>query len=111
MSTVETTTAALAGYVVGRGGFGRDKGRYWVYFFTLDHEIAATALDLWGGHITERRTSDGKSPQYKYVPDNETARRVLEEMAPYLMGEKRRYAAELLEDHEVGTLRIEVRAG
>jgi hypothetical protein len=87
--------ATLAGFLQGRGNFGRAGRRCWLYFMTLEHEIAAEALDLWGGRITERRTLDGQ-PQYKYVADASTAPRILEAVAPYLIGGYRRRAVEVL---------------
>src|SRR5688572_24692179 len=91
--TIKERTAILAGFLQGRGNFGRAGERCWLYFMALEYEIAAEALELWGGHITERRTHDGQ-PLYKYVADD--APRILEDVAPYLIGVYRRQAAEVL---------------
>jgi hypothetical protein len=94
MTTAERV-AILAGFVMGRGGFGLDGSRYWLYFLSLDYETAAEAIDLWGGFISERRTQDGK-PQFKYTAPASEVPEILEEMAPYLLGYKRERASELL---------------
>jgi hypothetical protein len=89
--------ATMAGYVLGRGGFGKDGPRWYLYLFTLDHDLAVATMDLWGGRITERRTRDGQ-PQYKYIADASDVPEILEEIFPCLMGEKRERAADSLAD-------------
>ena len=99
METIESkaiTEAYLAGFLSGRGGFGTDGEKWWVYFHTLDHSLARTAMDLWGGYITEQRTKQGVAPKYKFTANGHEARGILETLTPYLMGEKREHADEVL---------------
>ena len=44
----------LAGFLTGRGGFDEKDGRAWLFLLTLDHEVVAEAVALWGGRITGR---------------------------------------------------------
>jgi hypothetical protein len=89
--------AFIAGFLTGRGGFGLNaSGVPWLYFRSLDSEIASAALERWGGAITENATGDPTS--YKYTAFGPTAIRVLEALEPHLCGYKRHRAEELLDD-------------
>jgi len=91
----DTQIAYLAGFMTSRGGFGFNKdGWEWMYFRTLDHEIAAAARDEWGRVITER--ADKGTTSYKYTATGTEAAKAIADVTPYLMGLKRERAEELL---------------
>jgi hypothetical protein len=90
-----TRIAFIGGFMTGRGGFGFSKdGWEWMYFRTLDHEIAAAVRDEWGGVITER--VDKGTISYKYTATGTEATKAIADVTPYPMGLKRERAEELL---------------
>jgi hypothetical protein len=90
----DTKRAFIAGFMTGRGGFGYSgSGRVWLYFRTLDPEIAATALEEWGGSVSD--SERGGTVSYKYTVSGDGGTRALEDLAPYLMGYKRERALEM----------------
>lgn len=99
MQNVETPAAPfIAGLLTGRGGFGEDDGRVWLFFITLDQEVAAEAAALWGGRITARAYND--TTQWKWTVTGPNVPRVLDDLLPYLRGSKKHKAEELLKRFE-----------
>jgi hypothetical protein len=91
----------LAGFLSGRGGFGETDGRVWLFFVTLDHEVATEAVAYWGGRITGRDSYDTGQTRWKWVVNNADALAALADLAPHLRGYKRDKAERLLEKFEV----------
>jgi hypothetical protein len=90
-----TQMAYIAGFMTGRGGFGLDSdGREWFYSRAQDPEVATAALHEWGGAVSEK--VDPYMTTYKYTALGEQAAKAIADVAPYLMGVKRRRAEKLL---------------
>jgi hypothetical protein len=83
----------LAGFLTGRGGFDEKDGRAWLFLLTLDHEVVAEAVALWGGRNTGRTL-------WKWTITNAAALAALKDLAPYLRGYKRDKAEDLLKRFE-----------
>jgi hypothetical protein len=90
----------LAGFISGRGGFDEADGNLWLFLLSLDHEVAAEAVSLWGGRITARDHYHTGQPLWKWTATNEDALEALSNMAPYLRGYKREKAERLLAKFE-----------
>jgi hypothetical protein len=91
-----TQIAFLAGFLTGRGAFGVQDGRHFMFIKALDEEIAEAAMHEWGGHVTLRPSENGFSTVYKWQASHEDARRAIEDMTPHLVGVKRERAEALL---------------
>src|SRR5215208_3636217 len=85
--TTEETIAFLAGVVASRGGFGYDKGRAWLYFWTLEPVIADEALALWGGYVTKTLAVNGDT-KYKFNATPASAPAAISDIRPHLRGTK-----------------------
>lgn len=61
----EAPEGYFAGMLTGRGGFGVDsRGEPWLFsrrYRALDHGVVEEALELWGGHVTQKRNGHGTS--------------------------------------------------
>lgn len=68
-----------------------------MYFSCLDHEIAREALNLWGGHVIEKKAHNGV-PMFKFNAGGAEVLGVLKAMRPHLRGVKRLKAEEILEE-------------
>jgi hypothetical protein len=90
----------LAGFLTGRGGFDEKDGRAWLFLLTLDHEVVAEAVALWGGRITGRDYYDTGRTLWKWTITNAAALAALKDLAPYLRGYKRDKAEDLLKRFE-----------
>jgi hypothetical protein len=97
LQRTEAPEGYFAGMLTGRGGFGVDStGEPWLFFTALDHGVVGEALELWGGHVTQKRNGHGTS-RFKYTARPERVAEILEDLLPHLRGYKRERADELLE--------------
>jgi hypothetical protein len=60
----EAQIAYLAGFLTGRGAFGLQDDRHWLFLRTLDRDIAEAAMQEWGGHLSLQTTEDGHKTLY-----------------------------------------------
>jgi hypothetical protein len=95
MNVPETTIAYLAGIITSRGGFGYDGGRAWLYFMTLEPEIADEALGLWDGHVVKSYAVNGDI-KHKFAATRGSAPAAIEDIRPHLRGSKRERADAVL---------------
>jgi hypothetical protein len=92
--------AFIARLVTARGkvGDGGDPPRPWLYFYTLDEEVAEEAKEAFGyrGNII-RESRDTGMVTWKFYAYGDQALEIIEDLVPHLRGQRYIHAKKILE--------------